>query len=428
MAWYRLRGITFTGLSGYMVDDHTAGILCYLTHGKGIQGSFKETAEDFIVEELPSGLSEDSNGKYLILQVRLRNWETNKFLIYLSRIFGVSRKRISYAGTKDRVGVTTQYFCINTPGDAPEIRLEDVTITRKFRSNHMLRLGDLAGNRFTVNLHAESDEAINALNTEMHALGGFPNFFAYQRFGSRRPITHIVGKYILKRDFRSAVMEYLCDPSFDSEDFRRNVYDTQDFRAALKEYPQNLMYERAILQHMVETGSFDTAFGVLPKNLQIMFVHAYQSYLFNLALSGRIMSDGSLLSVHEGDLFTEVDGLFNATGEPRAVNSVNRTMIEKSVLEDRLRIMIPLPGYDTDMKAIENEPLMLEELEKEGIGIQDFRIGVHPELSSSGTYRVIASRPVDLHVNTGILDFKLGRGMYATSYLREIMKENMDRR
>ncbi|MCL4451414.1 MAG: tRNA pseudouridine(13) synthase TruD [Candidatus Thermoplasmatota archaeon] len=411
-----------------MIDDRTAGILCYLTHGKGIQGSFKESAEDFIVEELPSGLSEDPKGKYLILQVRLRNWETNKFLIYLSRIFGVSRKRITYAGTKDRVGVTTQYFCINTPVDAPEIGLDDVTITRKFRSNQMLRLGDLAGNRFIVNLHVEADDEINALNREIDDLGGFPNFFAYQRFGSRRPITHIVGKYILKRDFRSAVMEYLCDPSFDNEDYRKNVYDTQDFKAALKEYPQNLMYERAILQHMVESGNFDTAFGVLPKNLQIMFVHAYQSYLFNLALSGRIGSDGSLSTVHEGDIFTEVDGLFNSRGEPRTVNSVNRSMIEKSVHEDRLRIMIPLPGYDTDMKAIETETLMHDELEKEGISPQDFRITSHPELSSSGTYRVIAARPVDLLVSKGILDFKLGRGMYATSYLREIMKENMDHR
>ena len=411
-----------------MTDDRTAGILCYLTHGKGIQGIFKETAEDFIVEEIPSGLSEDPNGKYLILQVRLRNWETNKFLIYLSRIFGVSRKRISYAGTKDRVGVTTQYFCINTPDNAHEIRLEDVTITRKFRSNQMLRLGDLEGNRFTVNLHTGSDDGINELNMEMETLGGFPNFFAYQRFGSRRPITHIVGKYILKRDFRSAVMEYLCDPSLDKEDFRKNVYATQDFRTALREFPQNLMYERAILQHMVETGGFETAFGVLPKNLQIMFVHAYQSYLFNLALSGRIISDGTLSSVHEGDIFTEVDGLFNSRGEPREVNSVNRAMIEKSVHEDRLRIMIPLPGYDTNAKAIERDEIMHDELEKEGISIQDFRITSHPELSSSGTYRVIASRPVALLVKNGILDFKLGRGMYATSYLREIMKENMDRR
>jgi tRNA pseudouridine13 synthase len=412
-----------------MIDDRVAGILCYLTHGSGVQGSFKETAEDFVVEELPSGLSEDPNGKYLILQVRLRNWETNKFLIYLSRIFGVSRKRISYAGTKDRVGVTTQYFCINTPGGVPEIALDDVLVMRIFRSNHMIRLGDLAGNRFIINIHSGThDDSIIEINKEMEALGGFPNFFSYQRFGSRRPITHIVGKYILKRDFRSAVMEYLCDPAFDTDDFRRDFYETQDFRMALKEYPQHLMYERAILQHLVETGNFDNAFEVLPKNLQIMFVHAYQSYLFNIALSGRIMADGSLSSVHDGDLFAEVDGLFNAMGEPRATNSVNRSMIEKSVRENRLRIMIPLPGFDTDMKTLEKGAPIYEELEKEGISTADFRISGHPELSSSGTYRIIASSPVDLSVKDGILDFKLGRGMYATSYLREIMKENMDHR
>ena len=81
-----------------------------------------------------------------------------------------------------------------------------------------------------------------------------------------------------------------------------------------------------------------------------------------------------------------------------------------------------------EVLLVERDEIMHDELDKEGISIQDFRITSHPELSSSGTYRVIASRPVDLLVNNGILDFKLGRGMYATSYLREIMKENMDRR
>ncbi|EQD62248.1 tRNA pseudouridine synthase D, partial [mine drainage metagenome] len=116
----------------------------------------------------------------------------------------------------------------------------------------MLRLGDLIGNRFIVDLHANfQNDELSKIIQELDSLGGFPNFFAYQRFGSRRPITHIVGKYILKGDFKSAVMEYLCDPDYDKEEYRVNLYNSQDFRTALREYPQNMMYERALLQHLV---------------------------------------------------------------------------------------------------------------------------------------------------------------------------------
>ena len=42
--------------------------------------------------------------------------------------------------------------------------------------------------------------------------GGFPNFYGIQRFGIIRPITHIVGKYIVKDDFEKAVMTYIANP------------------------------------------------------------------------------------------------------------------------------------------------------------------------------------------------------------------------
>ena len=31
------------------------------------------------------------------------------------------------------------------------------------------------------------------------------NFYGYQRFGSKRPVTHLIGKAILQRDFDMAV-------------------------------------------------------------------------------------------------------------------------------------------------------------------------------------------------------------------------------
>ena len=38
---------------------------------------------------------------------------------------------------------------------------------------------------------------------------GIPNYFGLQRFGATRPVTHLVGEWILKRDFEQAVVTYV---------------------------------------------------------------------------------------------------------------------------------------------------------------------------------------------------------------------------
>ncbi len=48
---------------------------------------------------------------------------------------------------------------------------------------------------------------------ELEACGGIPNFFGHQRFGTTRPITHLVGKAISKGLFEEAVMIFLAKPS-----------------------------------------------------------------------------------------------------------------------------------------------------------------------------------------------------------------------
>ncbi len=119
--------------------------------------SIKESPEDFVVEEIPLGLEPSEAGRYWVLKVRLRSWDTNAFLIELADRLRISRKRITYAGTKDKHGITTQYFCINAPVDPGSIRIRDAEILEWFRTDRMLRLGDLVGNRFRVRISSASD-------------------------------------------------------------------------------------------------------------------------------------------------------------------------------------------------------------------------------------------------------------------------------
>ena len=128
---------------------------------------------------------------------------------------------------------------------------------------------------------------------EINQVGGIPNFYGHQRFGTTRPITHLVGKAILKGDFQEAAMIFLAKPSPDehpsSRQARTELQETRDFKLALEHFPKQLRYERSMLNYLAEKpDDFTGAFRTLPAKLQALFVQAYQSYLFNRFLSERV--------------------------------------------------------------------------------------------------------------------------------------------
>ena len=88
-------------------------------------------------------------------------------------------------------------------------------------------------------------------------------------------------------------MSYIANPlkGEDEESYklREKLQKTHNFPEALKSYPNQLNYEKAILNKLVvDSKDFVGSLKELPKNLLTMFVYAYQSYLFNKILSERI--------------------------------------------------------------------------------------------------------------------------------------------
>ena len=128
---------------------------------------------------------------------------------------------------------------------------------------------------------------------ELEALGGIPNFFGHQRFGTTRPITHLVGKALVRGDFEEAAMLFLAKPSVHehpaSRQARQELQSTKNFKQALENFPKQLRFERLMLNHLADNpDDFVGAFQRLPVKLQELFVQAHQSYLFNRFLSERI--------------------------------------------------------------------------------------------------------------------------------------------
>lgn len=410
-----------------MNREAAAGISGYITDTPGINGTLKENIEDFIVEEIPVDVPINPSGKYTILKIKLANWDTNRFLMYLARYLRISRKRITYCGTKDKRGITTQYFCINSEIQPDAIKIKDAEILESFRSDSMLSLGDLIGNRFTINLRVNETSIPQMLETfeQMESRGGFPNYFGLQRFGSIRTNTHKIGKLLVLGQYEKAAMLYLYDPEFDTEDYRINFAEHNDPAIALKEFPERLNFERSLLGYMVEHGNLQDAFAALPRTLSMMFVHAYQSYLFNRILSMRIEKYGNLLEPLPGDIALKVDGLFNSVkSEEIQVNRLNVQRIAALCRNDSVRVSIPLFGYESRISAGEPGELESKVLEGEKVNYEMFRIQGYSELSSKGERRIVSCKPVDfIPGEHGKLNFSLGRGIYATSLIREIIKD-----
>ncbi|MCL7412218.1 MAG: tRNA pseudouridine(13) synthase TruD [ANME-2 cluster archaeon] len=425
--------------------ERDTGVLVYATSTPGLDGIIRQVPEDFVVEEL-TNREEQETGKYLICTLTKKNWDTHHLVRDISRILRISQQRIGLAGTKDKQALTTQKVSIydmDTP-DLERVRLKDVTITAVGRSNKQVSLGDMWGNRFRIMIRkiAKPADDVSTLmdltSSQIREQGGVPNFFGIQRFGIQRPITHLVGKKLVEGDIEGAALDYISRPcpgeSVDVRQVRQYVLDTLDFKGGLEKYPLRLRYERAMMSHLVEKPEdYAGAFMSLSPNLRKMFVHAYQSFLFNLMVSRRLERGLTINEALVGDIVC----FKNATGLPdptrtQMVTEDTLDGINNLVRRGRAFVTAPVYGYETPMG--EGLPGEIEQavIEEKKVEVGGFRMPGLPELASRGLRREIII-PVDLEFRVMedtlnplctavVLAFDLQKGAYATTVLREFMK------
>ena len=192
--------------------------------------------------------------------------------------------------------------------------------------------------------------------------------------------------------------------------------------------PRPLMFERIVVGHLAQNpGDFPGAIMAMPRNLQMMFVHAYQSYLFNRILSERIRRGLPLNEPLVGDVVLPVD----KDGLPDhdkyiPVTKANLDLVATQVRNGRAYISAVLFGSDSELAKGEPGEIEATIVAAEGIERQDFVVPVIPECSSTGSRREIVARYSELTYSAKDRDLEialaLGKGCYATTFLREIMK------
>ncbi|HXY47724.1 MAG TPA: tRNA pseudouridine(13) synthase TruD [Thermoplasmata archaeon] len=418
--------------------DRALGLEFYVTDTPGVDAAMKGTPEEFRVNEISSYPVPDPSGPYTVLRIVSREWEQHELSAALARRIGLPPHAIAWSGTKDRRAVAERLASYR--GDPPdrELGLPGVELVEAYRARDGLVLGHHYGNSFQIHvgpleaLRATAQPAYDATEAALRALGGFPNFFGPQRFGEVRPVTHEVGRALVRGDPQAAVDIYLTGIPPGTlggrgDAARRAYAEHRDPVRALREMPPDYRFERALLERLARGQDARQALHGLSRDLRLLFVHAFQSFVFNRWLSARRRAGISLVSPVVGDRVLRVgrDGTVRGT-EPVPVGTDNERECAELVARGGAWVAGPLVGSDTPRTEGPIGALLDDLLEHEGVDRLGFRIPFAPEISSRGAWRPVVlpvppiSRTTD---ETGIwFRFALPKGAYATVLLREFLK------
>ena len=354
----------------------------------------------------------------------------------LSRL-KIEPSKFGYAGNKDKRAITSQYVTIR---DVPIERvmsacrqLDHVYCGGFHYVLQPINLDDLKGNRYTVAIRNINIGPIE-LKKRIEAIkkSGFINYYGMQRFGTGETAAHKIGLYIIRGESEKAV-DAIMNP-VEGEESRiheaKIAFQRCDLDKAYELLPRSAVAERCIVDASRNTNKKREMFKALDRRQRVMYVHAYQSFIFNQCCSIRAEKGFKVL----GDDLVEIKGKV----KPASKNS----KIEE--------VVIPLCGGEKTPKYI------IEMMKKDGVTPEMFR-NLTKEYGIKQEYRHFISFAKDIEhiivkhdnpddklifsdyerisdpklkiaknsgskITSAVVSFSLGVGEYATMFLRELLK------
>lgn len=313
----------------------------------------KHLPEDFIVEEL-STVPELKPGPYHYLYLSKKTYPTIKACQVIADFLHLPLSAVGFAGNKDKQAVTKQLISIKTTRDLTSLlerfKTGDITLEYIGAGEEPVVMGHLHGNRFVI--------VVRQITEPPKALTRFINLFGDQRFSKNNTE---IGKLLVKQQFKEALA----------------LIDNPIAHQYLEEHPANAV----------------DALRQIPKQLLKIYVHAYQSMLFNKTATQFL------------------DG-------------------KKS--DDVKNQMVPLVGFGYECSNAELDAIIQKLLGEEGITERDFIIRPLPDISCEGGERALFADIHDLEIgpleddefHSGAkkctLKFWLDKGCYATEAVKQL--------
>ena len=384
--------------------DSQIGISVYTTQFSGIGGKIRISPEDFEVSELISKRATNSitdESGYAVYKLKKKKIDTNHALSGVFRKTGV---RLKSLGLKDASAVTEQY--VGSPHKGKPIEdfsTEKYSLRKIGFTKKPLSKKDRIGNNFKIQI-SDCSDGLSSFNEHNHVL----NFYGYQRFGSKRPVTHLIGKAILHRDFDMAVDLILSfTSSYDSDEnseIREKLSDKTNYEKYYDQVPSQMDIEKIVLKEMIDHDDSIRAIRAIPLSLRRFYIQAYQSFIFNQSISSAFLDGENLFEAKSGDVCYD-----------------SKSIIGKFKDGVEQYLSLPFVGYSYYKKTRFDHQIS-KILIQEEITPKDFFIKEMQEVSSEGGFRQSSIHCSDYLSNENNVEFSLSRGSFATILLREIMK------
>jgi len=328
----------------------------------------KQKPEDFVVTEV-SNVNVLGQGKFIYLLLKKTNRNTLDCVREIARQLGLKEKDIGFAGSKDKNAVTSQLISIkNVSKDKiSKINVDNCELKVLGFGNKPISLGDLEGNKFEIVVRDLDDFRVQETNF-------VANYFDEQRFSVHNVD---IGRHLVRKEFKEAVQ--LMDDTRSDEHLSKHE---KDFIGAMKK---------------------------LPKRLLFMYVHAYQSYLWNETLAEYLRKNCSVSK------------------------EVSYSLGKFVFVSEKKDFKVPLIGFNDSLVTEEIKEIINQIMKKENLKHLDFVIKQIPELSMEGDLREAFVDVEDLKVGKTEKDklnfgkkkikvsFSLRKGSYATIVIRKLL-------
>ena len=297
----------------------------------------KQRPEDFIVEEI---IELDSKpGPYFYIKLTKKQWNTLDVVKILQERLHLKRSQIGYAGLKDKQGITTQYFSLFRVKKEKiySLKIKDITIETLHYGSKPIVLGALKANKFKIKL-----------NEKPIKISFIENYFGKQRF-SKNNIE--IGRALINHDFKKAI----------------TLINNHESNSPINELRK------------------------IDKHLLLLYISAYQSYLWNLVVSDYLKKQDS-------------------------ISYNNLTFLEK----EPENMQIPIISFDIEFKNKEIEKIYNKFLKIEKITKENFIIKSLPELISLSKERELIVKTNDFKIRKNVIEFTISKGSYATVVIEKM--------